>query len=385
VILSGGLNAFYVQNKTGNRNENNVVAGGIANANGQDSASVQNGLLPSNFSVSIKTVQRGYDVGATFGLYPGLNSVSGNGGANSAGNPRGLGTSGIDFRQQFITVGTPTMGTFKGGRDIGLFGAQAILNDFSLLSVGTPGNVAAPSNTSFGRIGLGYVYTDFQPQITYTSPAFSGLTASIGVFTPLDAVNFSGESGTLEAHNQPGFQGQLIYDREFGSTNKAKVWTSFVTQKLESDGGGDALPKGQSVRARGFDLGGKLTLGPAALVLYGYTGKALGSTGLFFDAVSESGDERDSYGGYIQGTYQFMERFTLGASWGASYLDHAGDEDNDTNPLLVEVNKSYLFGLRYQLTDWVQLAGEYIHTKSEAHGGNSADQDTFAIGANLFF
>jgi len=101
--------------------------------------------------------------------------------------------------------------------------------------------------------------------------------------------------------------------------------------------------------------------------------------------VSAAGDERDSYGGYIQGTYQFMERFTVGASWGASYLDHANDEDNQTNPLLVETNKSWLLGLRYQLTDWVQLAGEYTHTDSEAHGGNSADEDTVAIGANLFF
>ncbi|MCP5159421.1 MAG: porin [Gammaproteobacteria bacterium] len=383
VQLSGGVNAFYVHNSPDHQDAHNVVAGGIAGANGQNSASVRNGLLPSNFSVSIKTQQQGYDVGATFGLYPGLNSVSGVGGANSAGNPRALGTSGIDFRQQFITVGTPVMGTFKGGRDIGLFGAQAILNDFSLLGVGTPGNNVAPSNTSFGRIGLGYVYTDFQPQITYTSPPFNGLTVSLGVFTPLDAVNFSGESGVLEAHDQPGLQGQLIYEKDLGNVG-TKLWTSFVTQKLESDGidNGDALPKGKSVRASGFDLGGKFTIGPANLVLYGYNGKALGSTGLFFDAISQTGEARDSHGFYAQGTYQFLERFTLGVSYGASYLDEASGEDS---PLLVKRNESWLGGLRYQLTDWVQLAGEYTHTMSEAHGGNSADEDTVAVGASLFF
>lgn len=381
VLFSGGINAYYVHNSAGDRNANNVVLGGIANANADDSASVRNGLLPSNFSVSIKTQQQGYDVGATFGFYPGLNSVSGVGGANSAGNPTALGTSGIDFRQQFITVGTPNMGTFKGGRDIGLFGAQAILNDFSLLSVGTPGSNAAPSNTSFGRIGLGYVYTDFMPQITYTSPSFNGFQGSLGLFTPLDAVNFSSVSGELTGHDQPGVQGQLVYDADLGSV-KTRVWTSFVTQKLQSANNKQALSEGESVQARGFDLGANLGLGPANLVLYGYTGKALGSTGLFFDAVSKDGKARDSHGYYAQGTYQFLERFTAGLSYGASYLDEASGENS---PLLVRKNSSWIAGLRYKLTDWVQLAGEYTHTESEAQGGNSADEDTFAVGASLFF
>ncbi|MEZ5584049.1 MAG: hypothetical protein R3F37_16090, partial [Candidatus Competibacteraceae bacterium] len=107
ILFSGGINAFYVQNQVGDRDANNVVLGGIANIDGQDSASIRNGLLPGNFSISLKTQQEGFDVGATFGFYPGLNSVNNNGGANSAGNPSALGTSGIDFRQQFITVGTP--------------------------------------------------------------------------------------------------------------------------------------------------------------------------------------------------------------------------------------------------------------------------------------
>jgi predicted porin len=117
-------------------------------------------------------------------------------------------------------------------------------------------------------------------------------------------------------------------------------------------------------------------------VLYGYTGKALGFTGLFFDVVSADGQERDSSGFYVQGAYKFMERFTAGLSCGASYLDQA---DHENSLLLVESNSSWLFGLRYQLTDWVQLAGEYTHTESEAHGGHSADEDTFAVGASLFF
>jgi len=59
----------------------------------------------------------------------------------------------------------------KLGRDIGIFGKDAILDDMTLLGVGTAGPTnVAPSNTSLGRIGIGYIYTDWEPQITYTTP-----------------------------------------------------------------------------------------------------------------------------------------------------------------------------------------------------------------------
>ena len=54
------------------------------------------------------------------------------------------------------------MGTFMLGRNIGLFGADAILNDMTLPGVGAGnGNYATPANTSLGSIGLGYIYTDW--------------------------------------------------------------------------------------------------------------------------------------------------------------------------------------------------------------------------------
>ena len=50
-----------------------------------------------------------------------------------------LGTPGIDFRQQFATLGRAHLGTLKIGRDLGLFGQEAILNDMTLLGAGSPG------------------------------------------------------------------------------------------------------------------------------------------------------------------------------------------------------------------------------------------------------
>jgi hypothetical protein len=204
VSVSGEINGFYDHDRVAKVSPSSLIDGGLASAGVSDSSAVRNGLLPGNFSVFINTTQRGYDIGVTFGMYPGLNSVTWVGGANAPGNPQGLSTSGIDFRQQFITVHHSGFGTIKIGRDIGLFGAEAILNDITLLGVGsTGGGNIAPSNTSFGRIGLGYIYTDFIPQITYTSPSLLGLQGSFGVFTPFKTANFSGLSGTLTGHDQP--------------------------------------------------------------------------------------------------------------------------------------------------------------------------------------
>jgi predicted porin len=381
VTISGEINGFYDHDRV-DKQTAEPIAGGLASTGTTDSSSVRNGLLPGNFSISLATHQMGYDVGVTFGFYPGLNSVSGVGGANSAGNAAALGTTGIDFRQQFATVGKPTMGTFKVGRDIGLFGQEAILNDFSLLGVGTTGGNIAPSNTSLGRIGIGYVYTDFIPQITYTTPSASGFQAAFGVFTPLDAVNFSGLSGVLTAHDAPQFQGKLTYALPGTHPAKLKLWTNVVTQSLQSNAPDEALATGTGTQGTGVDYGGLLSVGGASLVAYGYDGWGLGTTGLFFDAVSPTGLKRDSYGYYIQPTYTFNGKFTLGASYGLSHLSLASGE---VNPTLMSDNASEIAGARYKLTDWVNLVGEYTHTRSTSHAGIADTSDSVAVGSILFF
>jgi hypothetical protein len=382
VTLSGEINGFYDHDRVDKSSSAALVAGGLASTGNTDSSSVRNGLLPGNFSIAFATHQMGYDVGVTFGFYPGLNSVTGVGGANSAGNPAALGTTGIDFRQQFATIGKPTLGTFKIGRDIGLFGQEAILNDFSLLGVGSTGGNIAPSNTSLGRIGLGYVYTDFIPQITYTSPSAYGLQGAFGVFTPLDAVNFSGLSASLTAHDQPQFQAKLTYTTSDKHPAKLKLWTNAVTQALESNSATQVLPVGSGAQGTGIDYGGKLTYGGAGIVAYGYYGWGLGTTGLFFDAVAPSGLKRNSDGYYFQGTYTFIQKLTFGASYGLSHLALAPGE---VNPDLLSNNSSEIGGVRYKLTNWVNLVGEYTHTRSNAYGGQVATSDAIAAGSILFF
>jgi len=43
-------------------------------------------------------------------------------------------------------------------------------------------------NTTLGRIGVGYIYADWIPQISYTSPKSGGFQYSAGLFQGMDIV-----------------------------------------------------------------------------------------------------------------------------------------------------------------------------------------------------
>lgn len=375
IKFSGSINAYYVNDNPETPGPNTTVGGGIASVGTDSSNAVRNGLLPGFLLIDVTTQQAGLDIGAHFGMYPGINSaVWGPLGANSGGQPTALATAGIDFRQVYLTIGGG-FGTVKMGRDIGLFGSEAILNDITLLAAGPPGGNVAPGNTTLGRIGSGYIYTDFQPQITYTTPNFGGFQASAGVFQPLNSLTAPAQSNTA-----PGFQGKITYDKAFGDV-ALRLWASGVTQKHETIGAGTGGLV--SYTGRGVDAGGKVTVGPVSLVANWYTAKGLGTTVLNLLDTDARGNPRGSDGFYLQGLATFG-KVSFGASYGESNLDLTAFEIAAGNTL-VRKNSSYVGQVRYGLTDWVTLLGEYTRAMSEAHGGNEAESSSIALGAILFF
>ena len=85
--VSGNVNADYIYSSC----ESNpaAVTGGLAcvrDVQGDGSSSVSNGLLPAALSISAATTQSGYDIGVTFGLYPGIST-------NDGGSPNIANTS----------------------------------------------------------------------------------------------------------------------------------------------------------------------------------------------------------------------------------------------------------------------------------------------------
>lgn len=76
----------------------------------------------------------------------------------------------------------------------------------------------------------------------------------------------------------------------------------------------------------------------------------------------------------------------MGLSYGTSDLKLADDEQASqaTNDLLKR-NSSGVLGAYCSLTKSVTLVGEFVHTKAEAWNGNSAKENDYVLGGNLFF
>src|SRR4051812_500566 len=337
--FDGNVNADYIYSNCESLEKAQTVGGGLtctAPGDGQrSSSSVSNGLLPAALSISAATTQAGYDIAVTFGLYPGISTNDGgspNLGNTSSTRNTALGTAGLDVRQVFLTFGNKEMGTVLAGRNIGLFGADAILNDMTLLGVGAGGSNAAPTNTSLGSIGFGYIYTDWLAQINYTTPDLNGVKVTVGIFDPLESLT-DGTGPTPKA--TPGFHGKVA----FKNGGPLYLSASFLWQKQEfqrSDIAGTPI-SGQKVSydGAGFDLGGKYDLpGGFQVAAWAYYGKGLGTTGLFnLGAFADPtvpaayGESRKSYGGLAQVTYKIPEtNLKLGFNYGTSRLSRADNE-----------------------------------------------------------
>ena len=375
--FSGNVNGFATWNSCDS--STNAVAGGLACNNGPGGGkeqAIESGLLPSALVFGAKTSQSGFDIGVTLGFYPGITST--------ATGKHGIGASTIDMRQNFLTFGTKAGGTVKVGRDIGMFGSDAILADMTLLGVGSGAGAVGGGNTTLGRIGVGYIYTDWIPQISYTSPKYGAFQYSAGVFQGMDIVPAgAATSASLTAHEQPGLQAKGSY--EWTGTVGGKAWVSGMNQKVKARA--TETPAGSSVSGQAFDLGAKLNVADFEGVLYGYSGDGVGTTAIGFNAAAVVGgnlEKRKSKGGYVQGTYK-IGKLKPGVSYGESRLDLASNESAGTNPTLVKKNKSLVAGLYYSLTQSLNLVGEYITTKAENQAGGENKDSVIALGAILFF
>jgi len=178
VDISGNVNAFYIHN---NSSDSNNVAGGLANgtgANGNSTSSVNTGLLPSWLTVGAHTRQNDLDVAWAISFQPSGSVSHGLAGGNGSNAP-------AEFRQAYFTFGDASWGTVKLGKDLGTFGANAILSDMTLLGVGSQGaSVNGGATTTLGRIGTGYMYADFTGGISYTTPNWNGFQATAVIEQP---------------------------------------------------------------------------------------------------------------------------------------------------------------------------------------------------------
>jgi predicted porin len=382
--IAGNVNGDYVYSNCASNSAGHpaaTVAGGLAcvgGPNGDSVSSVDNGLLPAAITFGIATTQDGFDIAAHFGFYPGIDTHTGGdpNNANAGGNNTALGTAGFDVRQVYLTFGNKDIGTFLVGRQIGLFGADAILNDMTLIGVGGPGGAAspAPGNTTLGGIGLGYIYTDWLAQINYTTPDFAGFNLTGGIFNPINSLT---NADVTQPKKAPGFHGKATYTLPIADGTKFYASATFITQ--EQDYVGATGP--YSYTGTGYDVFAKLDVQDLEVFGYYYHGSGLGTTGLFVLSDDGLGHKRDSDGYMAQITYKFGP-VKLGVNYGDSRLDQA---DGELAPLLVRSNRKATGGVYYSLTKNLTLLGEYSNVRSKNQAGGSDTANTFNIGAFVGF
>jgi hypothetical protein len=240
----------------------------------------------------------------------------------------------------------------------------------TLLGVGTGG--PAGGSSTLGRIGSGYIYADWKGQISYSSPNFNGFQVSGGVMENFKPSILGASTGSLS--DQMAYEGKATYD--FAASDvTGRIWVSGITQKTENTG--------SSYTSKGGDIGAKVSMGPASVVGYYYSGDGLDSQNALLQGLfNGNGEKSKDSGGYVQGTFVVPGIGTkLGASWGKSDSRAANGTTFDIE------NKSWIIGAYHPLTKHLNLVVEYTdqEKKNNVTSGNKVEKDTVSLGAILFF
>ena len=349
INVGGFVNAYYTWVDC-----DGATVGGLALAGedlgcgGTDSRStIGNGLLPNGLVTSFSSNQNGYDIAGTIGIM-----------AHTATSSAIAPNSGVDVRQAFFTIGNRNIGTFKLGRDYGIFG-NVILSDMTLVGVGMPIQATQRGRVSLGHIGAGYSYLGNYGQMTWTSAPANGFGVAAGVMSPVD------NGATHDAGTGPQLQAQLTY-----SGDGFKTWIGGKTQKFEAI---DPLLD-DDFTMRGVEAGAQLTVGAATLVANIQSGKGLG--------ILSDGDNLDakSTNWLVQGTYQTTEKLKLGLNYGVS---RHKDDVPATGGL--KQNSNVTAGAYYALTPAVTLVFELAQTRSKGFNGNEDTMNGASFGGIVFF
>ena len=376
--FSGNVNAFWVFSKVNN--------------SGPANSSVRTGLLPAFATFEAKGKEAGMNLAVHFGFAPQIQNA---GVHDNFGNGTQAGAQ-IDMRQVYLTVGGQ-WGQILAGRELGLFGRQAILNDMTLFGVGAVGIGAGQSGgTTLGRIGYGYLYPNFDAQVTYSTRAGRPGQLSIGAFQPSVLLGDRNAAGTCTGGGAvpgtcvfvvtkiPRVEAEFTYNQKSGK-NKYMFWAGGLWQSTSNAASG-----GQTASSVGGTAGVRGDFADLSVIVTGYIGKGLGTTLLFSGGeragtVATSTELRSSDGGYVQLGYTLNKKTTIGASWGYSRLKNSGAAApaGDGNTAVRTNLYSFTGGVYHQWTKSLKLVFE--GTQEGTTNPGRAKQIDLSGGFMLFF
>jgi len=376
--FSGNVNAFWVFSKVNN--------------SGPANSSVRTGLLPAFATFEAKGKEAGMNLAVHFGFAPQIQNA---GVHDNFGNGTQAGAQ-IDMRQVYLTLGGQ-WGQILAGRELGLFGRQAILNDMTLFGVGAVGIGAGQSGgTTLGRIGYGYLYPNFDAQVTYSTRAGRPGQLSIGAFQPSVLLGDRNAAGTCTGGGAvpgtcvfvvtkiPRVEAEFTYNQKSGK-NKYMFWAGGLWQSTSN-----AASAGQTASSVGGTAGVRGDFADLSVIVTGYIGKGLGTTLLFSGGeragtVATSTELRSSDGGYVQLGYTLNKKTTIGASWGYSRLKNSGAAApaGDGNTAVRTNLYSFTGGVYHQWTKSLKLVFE--GTQEGTTNPGRAKQIDLSGGFMLFF
>ena len=354
VNVGGIVNAYYTHvSCSGDAVGGLALAGeGLGCGGEQRRTTIGNGLLPNGLVTSATTKQSGFDIKALIGIYHATATDSA-----IAQN------SEVDVRQAYFSFGNAELGTFKLGRDNGIFGANVIFGDMTLIGAGAPVQATQRGRVTLGHIGAGYAYVGYYGQMAYTSPRMSGFSVDAGVFNPVsDSPIVSAAQYSSRAN--PQLQGQLSY-----ADGPFKAWLGAKSQKFKGGAAGAA-----DFTMTGWEAGASLQQGAIGLLANYQGGKGLG---VLSDA--DQGNVRSKHW-LLQGTFKTSEKLKLGLGYGISR-----NEANSVGTYGLKSNANLTAGAYYALSGAITLVGEVGETRSKSFTGGEAKMKGASFGGILFF
>lgn len=355
VNVGGIVNAYYTSVSCSGASVGGLALGGkgIGCGGQDDRATIGNGLLPNGLVTSASSTQGGYDVKALIGIY------------NSTATDSAIGqNSVVDVRQAFFTFGNADMGTVKLGRDYGIFGANAILNDMTLLGAGAPVQATQRGRVALGHIGAGYSYLGNYGMMAYSAPkSASGIGFDIALVSPVSDTPIVA-AARYTAKSSPQLQAQLSFAQD-----GFKGWVGAKSQKFTSATAGLA-----DMTMNVFEAGGSYNAGA-----FGVLANVQSGTGLGILSDADQGDTK-SKNYFVQATWKATGKLKTGISYGISQND-----DNTPGTGGLKSNANLSLGAYYALNSVITLAGEIGQTRSKSFAGTSARMNGVSFGGIIFF
>ncbi len=373
---------------------------------------VRVGLLPSIIAFNVKApTVNGIESNVRVAFYPNIQNSGQNAfnsiingklqtlGNNASTNRRFDTSPNIDNREFFYTA-TGKYGQLLAGRALNLFQGQNILNDMTLFTAGVVDMTAVRGGTSLGHIAYGYLYTNFGPQIRYTTPDFGGVKFALEVAEPYAITINSGKQPL------PRLEAELSYATTFKG-GSVHAWLEGLWQQDTRDQSLAAWQRpGGTNTSLGIAPGINVQIGPVGIMGSGYYGRGLGMVSaqdgdmVLGETSSDAfGKERKHWGFLAQATYNITDAWRLAVNYGQTREDLTDNEVSLDSALPIAAGFDYRIGaggikkcqealvgqVNYMLNKFTQFTFEYIWAQDTWMDNFKQRSNQVALGTVFFW